>query len=351
MTEQILVKYFRDISLVDTFFDSLKDDYDGFSEWFQRKVDENKKAFVQYNSINELQAFLFLKTEEGILDDVVPNRPDAKRLKVGTFKIDAHNTKLGERFIKKIMDIAIVKDVEEIYVTIFSKHEGLVGLLKKYGFVNSGKKGDEDVLVKNMTNISGDQLKDYPLITLKDKRKFLLSIYPKYHTKLFPDSILNNEEGYKYDLVKDVSYTNSIHKIYLCFMPDTAHLKWGDLIAIYRTNDYQGPARYRSVVTSICEIEEVRIKSDFANINEFISYTNAYSIFDEDDLRNWYKRDNVIVLKMTYNVALTKKVTRGYLLDNVGISPDIYWGFFRLTDDQFRGILDKGEINENIIVD
>lgn len=351
MTEQIIVRYFRDINLSDPFFDSLKEDYDGFPEWFQRKANEDKNAFVQYNPQNELQAFLFLKIEDGILDDVTPIRRKAKRLKVGTFKIDAHNTKLGERFIKKIMDIAIVESVQEIYVTIFSKHVGLIRLLEKYGFSNLGKKGKEEVLVKDLIHLSGHQLMDYPLISLKDKRKFLLSIYPKFHTRLFPDSILNNEEGYKYDLIKDVSYTNSIHKIYLCFMPDTAFLKQGDLIAIYRTNDYRGPARYRSVVTSICEIEEVRTKSDFADINDFISYTNAYSIFEDNDLKGWYKKDNVIVLKMTYNIALTKRVTRGYLLDNIGISPDIYWGFFRLTDDQFRGILDKGEINENIIID
>lgn len=351
MSEQITVKYFKDINLSDPFFDSLKEDYDGFIEWFKRKSEKDEVAFVQYNTKKELQAFLFLKIEEGVLDDVFPNRPDAKRLKVGTFKIDAHNTKLGERFIKKIMDIAIVKNVQEIYVTIFSKHVGLVRLLEKYGFANLGKKVEEEVLIKDLMHLSGNQLKDYPLISLKNKRKFLLSIYPKYHTRLFPDSILNNEEEYKYDLVKDVSYTNSIHKIYLCFMPDTAYLKQGDLIAIYRTNDYQGAARYRSVVTSICEIEEVRTKSDFANINDFITYANAYSLFEEKDLKDWYRQDSVIVLKMTYNIALTKRVTRGYLLDNLGISPNLYWGFFRLTDDQFQGILDKGEINENIIID
>ena len=351
MVEQILIRYLKDIDLSDPFFDSLKEDYPGFSEWFEKKSEENKFAFVQYNQSNQLQAFLFLKIEDGELDDINPIRPQAKRLKVGTFKIDAHNTKLGERFIKKITDIAIVKNVDEIYVTIFSKHIGLVNLLKKYGFDYVGKKLDEDVLVKSMKELSNDQLKDYPLISLKDKRKFLLSIYPKYHTKLFPDSILNNEESYKYNLVKDVSYTNSIHKIYICFMPDVASLRKGDLIAIYRTNDYQGPARYRSVVTSICEVEEIKIKSDFTNINDFIEYTNAYSIFDESDLKGWYQKDNIITIKMTYNIALTKRVTRGYLLDSLGISPNIYWGFFRLSDDQFQGILEKGEINENIIID
>ena len=39
--------------------------------------------------------------------------PEAKRLKVGTFKIDAHNTKLGERFVKKIVDKAIFDKVED----------------------------------------------------------------------------------------------------------------------------------------------------------------------------------------------------------------------------------------------
>lgn len=350
MTEQIIVKHFRNINLSDPFFDSLKVDYKEFVEWFQRKAEENRLAFVQYNEKCELQAFLYLKLEEGVLDDVMPNRPYALRLKVGTFKIDAHNTKLGERFVKKITDIALAKNVEEIYVTIYSKHEGLIGLLVRYGFVHSGKKGGEEMFVKDMKHMTGNQLLDYPLISLRDSRKFLLSIYPKYHTRLFPDSILNNEEDYKYDLVRDVSHTNSIHKIYICFMPDTAYLKQGDLIAIYRTNDYQGPARYRSVVTSICEIEEVKTKLDFTNVNEFINYTNAYSIFEEADLKNWYKKGNVIILKMTYNIALTKRVTRGYLLDNIGISPDIYWGFFRLTDEQFQRILDKGEINENIII-
>lgn len=53
---------------------------------------------------------------------------------------------------------------------------------------------------------------------------------------------------------------------------------------------------------------------------------------------------------MTYNIALTKRVTRGYLLDEVGISPQIYWGFFQLSDAQFNSILSKGEINENLII-
>ena len=349
MEEVIFLKKFREIDLMDSFFTSLKEDYPKFEDWFKQKSEDNAEAYVQYNNGN-LQAFLYLKDESNvILEDVTPKRPACKRLKVGTFKIDAHKTKLGERFIKKILDIGVVGNYDEIYVTIFEKHTGLIGLLNRYGFNAAGTKGEELVLVKDLRHTTGDILQDYPLVAPEKKRKFLLSIYPKYHTKLFPDSILKNED--KYELIKDVNYTNSIHKIYLCFMPGTADLQRGDLIVIYRTNDYLGPARYRSVVTSICQVEEVKTKHDFANVMEFINYANSYSIFEEKELADWFaSKKDLIVIKMTYNIALTKRVTRGYLLDEVGISPQIYWGFFQLSDAQFNSILSKGEINENLII-
>ena len=276
MNEIITLKRFADIDLNDTFFNSLKEDYPGFDAWFEKKSKDNSEAYVQYTNDN-LQAFLYLKNESGeALTDITPIRPACNRLKVGTFKIDAHNTKLGERFVKKILDTALDMKAEEIYVTIYPKHEGLIRILQRYGFNEEGKKGEELVLVKNMKILTGDILKDFPLLTTKDKRKFLLSIYPKYHTKMFPDSILRNEESKKYELVKDVSYTNSIHKVYLCFMSGTAKLQRGDIIAIYRTKDDKGSARYRSVITSICQIEEVKTNKDFATVEDFLAYTNFY---------------------------------------------------------------------------
>ena len=53
---------------------------------------------------------------------------------------------------------------------------------------------------------------------------------------------------------------------------------------------------------------------------------------------------------MTYNIALTKRVTRVYLLDDLKISSDQYFGFFQLTDEQFDAILKKGEIDESVII-
>ena len=347
------IKRFNEIDLNDCFFDSLKEDYPGFDTWYNKKATAKETAFIQKDSSGNLQGFLYMKNEDEALLDITPNMPEAKRLKVGTFKIDAHNTKLGERFVKKIVDKAIFDKVEEIYVTIFEKHEALIKLLEKYGFKKYGTKGEgatpELVFTKKMNTISGDLLSDFPLITTTGKRKFVLSIKPEYHTKLFPDSILVNEKGDKESLVKDISHTNSIHKIYLCFMEGTELLQKGDILLIYRTTDGLGPARFRSVATSVCIVEEIKRPSDFKTEAEFLKYTNAYSIFNEQDLKRWYRSSKAVVIKMTYNAALYKRVTRGQLID-FGVDEEQYWGFFQLTDEQFDKILEKGEINESLII-
>jgi hypothetical protein len=350
MEEIIKLQLFAEINIDDPFFDSLKEDYPGFENWFDKKAREECKAYVQYKS-NNLQAFLYLKDESGEeLTDVIPHRRACNRLKVGTFKIDAHNTKLGERFVKKIMDAAIYIKAEEIYLTIFAKHNELISILRRYGFKEEGKKGEELLLVKNMKTLADDILKDYPMITTNNRRKFLLSIYPKYHTRLFPDSILKNEENYRYELIKDISSTNSIHKIYICKIMQTFSLHYGDLIAIYRTKDEKGAARYRSVITSICQIEEVKRKRDFKTLESFIYYTKYYSVLGVKELEEIYNNNlDYVILKMTYNIAFTKRVTNGYLVDELKMNPD-YWGFFKLTDEQFEAIIKKGEVDEGFII-
>ena len=86
-------------------------------------------------------------------------------------------------------------------------------------------------------------------------------------------------------------------------------------------------------------------------MDQYLDYAKSYSVFSEDDLRKWFYRENLAVIKMTYNIALGKKVTRGMLLDNTDLSSNDYWGFMELTDSQFDYILKEGKVNENFIVD
>lgn len=344
-------RYFKDIDLNDIFFDSLKGDYKEFDNWYERKSSEEERAFTLYEE-GKLLAFLYLKIEFKTDGGIVPSLKMKKRLKIGTFKIDAHGTKLGERFIKKIFDIAVFKNIDEIYVTIFQKHTGLINILETFGFCKHGTKttsnGTELVFVKNISNIKNDIFKDYPIIQTANKNKFVLSIYPEYHTRLFSDSILKNENV---NILQDTSYTNSIHKIYICGMQGVQNFHHGDLVLIYRTSDGQGSARYRSVITSICIVEEVVDMHHFSGEDEYLRYCEPYSIFTEAELRGFYKTKKYpYIIKMTYNIAFKKRVTNGQLQDKFGISPK-YWGVFDVTDEQFKNIIRAGEVDESLIVD
>ncbi|EKM0809756.1 TPA: hypothetical protein MAA73_005201, partial [Klebsiella pneumoniae] len=115
---------------------------------------------------------------------------------------------------------------------------------------------------------------NYPLVKLQG-RNYLLSIYPAWHTRLFPESKLHNESA---GIIADISHTNSIEKVYLTKMHGVASLKPGDNLLIYRTSDGQGPARFRSVATSVCVVQEIKDIHDFLTYEEFKNYCEPYSV-------------------------------------------------------------------------
>lgn len=350
MSNTLEIKTFRDVPLDDSFFDSLKQDYIEFPIWFKSKLSET--AYVQYSD-GRLTGFMYLKLEEGEVTDVMPVLPSNRRIKIGTLKVDAHGTKLGERLIKKAIDFAIVKRAQEIYVTIFPRHKPLIALLEEFGFHTKGEKrtknGTESVLTKSLeqANVTGDLRKDYPLIDIRKKKCYLLAIKPEWHTKLFPDSIFHTEN---YDLVADVSHTNSISKTYICSMSDVMMLTVGDALLIYRTGDGQGPAEYRAAVSSVCVVEEIRPKDSFSTMNDYIAYSKPFSVFSETELKKWWSRESLFVIKMLYSAAFTKRIIRKTLIEDVGLDRGAYWGFFSLHREQFLNILNRGGIDGRLVI-
>lgn len=353
MNRKIETRQFNQIKLDDPFFDTLKEDYPAFEQWFLKKA--NESAMVLYDEIGRLEAFLYMKVELGPVNDVKPVLKQGKWLKVGTMKVNPHGTRLGERFIKKILDYAIVQDINNIYVTVFAKHTKLVDMFMKYGFTNSAVKeseaGQELVLIKALDKAKGDILLDYPLVQSRGKGKHLLAIKPEYHSRLFPDSILNNES---IDIIKDVSHTNSIHKIYIAAMEGLGAVKPGDLLLIYRMKTPGKKAWYTSVATSLCVVEEVRNRNEFSNFQEFIQYCKDYSIFTERELEYYWTRNRklqVYVFKMTYNIALRRRLNQQRLVEEVGLDKDKYWGYFQLSEQEYEKIIIKGDVYESLIID
>lgn len=349
--DSIILKKIKDIDINDIFFDSLKSSYIGFEDWFKKKAEKGETAFIFEDE--GIQGFLYLKEECEADNTITPSFEAKRRLKVGTFKINAHGTKLGERFIKIIIDKMFKENYEEAYVTIFEVHESLIMLLEKYGFEYYGKKtsdsGVENVYIKNRSQRAGDINKDYPVINLKDNNKYLLSIYPKYHTRMFPDSKLTTEKEH---IIEDISVTNSIEKIYLSAAYGLEKCKSGDVIVIYRTAEYGKKAIFSSVATSICVIKEVKNINSFRSFNDFRDYCIKYSVFEEDELRYFWKTKKYPhLIKFLYNIAFEKRPTREKLINEVGIDGSIRWTLVELDDTQFKKIIELGQVTNNFIND
>lgn len=338
MNQNLQIQQFKEIDLGDPFFDSLKLDYAEFGTWFSKKGES--KANIFKTEMGQIDGFLYLKIEEEAVTDIRPSLPKAKRLKIGTFKINPHGTRLGERFLKRAFDIAVTNHVASLYVTVFEKHTALVQLFLKYGFQKVGTKGtsngEESVFERRLDVVSGDVVLDYPRIPLKGDRHFLLSIHPKWHTRLLPDSLLSNESA---SILQDVSHTNSIHKIYLTNMNGVSNLKRGDTLFIYRTQE-GGSAYYTSVVTSICVVEELIHMSKFASEVDFKNYCRPYSVFDDNELSDFYVNNRYPwIIRFTYNMALSKRLNRKILIEEVGLVANQYWGFFQISTENFKQIV------------
>lgn len=342
MGDYLHLLHLQDLNLQDPFFDSLKKDYKSFENWFSHHTDRIAIASFK-DGTHLLNGLLIYKFEFDQVDGTLPIIRAKKILKISTFKVDSHYTRLGERFIKLALDICIDSACEICYLTIYPNKVSLIKLIERYGFVKYGTNQNEEfIFVKNLNSALTDDVNfDYPRFSVS-RNKYLLSIYPKFHSRLFPDSILKNESG---DILNDVSYTNSIHKIYITRMKQTIELKPGDQLVIYRTRDKNVPAYYSSVATSICIVESLKDKNYFLNLDDFLSYCSSYSIFSKEELEKCYRFwVNFYVIKMTYNAAFQKRITREKLI-SLGLSKYSYWGFMKLSDDQFLKIIQEGKIS------
>lgn len=346
-------KHFGDINLHDPFFDSFRSDYPDFDRWFNNKADE-----IAYVTINKghILSFLYVKVEDETESyaDIAPIFQPKRRLKVGTFKVESNGVRLGERFLKIIFDNALHYNVDEIYVTIFDKtdeHRRLIELLTSWGFVQHGvkktKTGDELVFVRNFapTFYRTNPKLSYPYIST-NQNIFLCPIYPKYHTELFPDSILTTESPI--DFEENQPHRNALSKVYISRSMNR-NLNPGDVIIFYRTGGY-----HKGVVSTIGIVESVidGLRSE----DEFVLRCRKRSVFSDDELKkhwNYNQWNRPFIVNFLYSYSFPKRPNLAKLID-IGVIDDIDTaprGFQPISVEQFYKIIKESKSNEGIIVD
>ncbi|MGY3750761.1 hypothetical protein [Vagococcus acidifermentans] len=246
-------KKFKDCNIENEFFNSLKDDYPKFKQWFLKKAEN--EVYTHYDSEGNIQGFLYLKEEDETecYNDMEHPLPPMRRLKIGTFKISENGYYMGERFFKVIFENAIRNNFNEIYVTIFSHHDQLILYLERFGFKQTTKllSTGELVFVRNLQNFEDNFYQGYPILNTIEKNFFLLPIRPEYHTKLLPDAILKTEDNKNY--IDNNKAGNTLKKVYFGKNLWKHKPNNGDIVFFYRTKDHSNasPAHYQSVLTSI----------------------------------------------------------------------------------------------------
>ena len=287
-----------------------------------------------------------------IYNDIEPSFPQKKRLKIGTFKVTSTGYKLGERFLKVIFDNALQYDVEEIYVTIFDKRNEqlrLIYLLEDWGFKHWGTKttdnGIEQVFFrqcKPAPDLQQPKL-SFPAVS-KNTTKWIVPIYPEYHTELFPDSILNNESPL--DFTENEPYRNAIKKVYISRSYNRG-LNGGDLVLFYRTGGH-----YAGVISTIGVVEN--IVTDIRNESHFIELCRKRSVFDDTELKkywNWNRNNRPFIVNFLYIDSFPMPKVNLKKLRDLKIIQNAPRGFEPISDAKFEQILKEARGNESYIID
>jgi hypothetical protein len=339
------------VNLQDQFFDSFRTDYPGFDKWFNRKADET--AYVCTSEAGDIIAFLYLKREGTDEDysDISPAFHRAQRLKIGTFKVISNGYKLGERFLKIIFDNALRYRVDEIYVTIFRRtvdQYRLIRLLEDWGFVLHGNKGGtEQVYLRDFKPQAdaGDPKRTFPYIAAS-ARKWIVPVYPEYHTELLPDSILKTEDPE--DFEDNKPNRNALSKVYICRSIERA-LHAGDVIVFYRTQS-GGPGYYTSVATTIGVVQEVI--DNIPDLETFLAACRKRSVFTDAELQkhwDWTPRNRPFVVNFLFVYSLPKRPNLK-LLQEIGMLTAAPRGFLRISNSSFERMLEVSNAETRFIV-
>ena len=345
---------FGNLDINDPFFDSFKRDYVGFSKWFNRKADDI--AYVCVADDGLIQAFLYLKDEDTdeVFADITPPFQPKRRLKIGTFKVIMNGHKLGERFLKILFDNAVRRKAEEIYLTIFNRdeeQERLVAMLQDWGFAKHGTKtsssGEEMVMVRDFSPRADRAMPSstFPYMSAA-ARKYIVAIYPEYHTELLPDSILRGEQIENFTASR--SNRNALKKVYIS-RSITRSMRAGDIVVFYRTAE-RGAAYYTSVATTLGIVE--RVVTNITDEQQFLRHCRKRSVFTDAELLtywNYSPGNRPFVVKFLYTHSLPKRPNLKLLMEHkvIAVAPR---GFDLLSDHAFQTLIELSNADQSLIV-
>jgi hypothetical protein len=279
------------LDIADPFFDSLKEDYKAFPEWFAKMQKKGERGWIIKE--NDELAGICIVEDKGV--GKLPYRQDHRTLKACTFKISRKFTgqKYGELLLKTLFSHCIYNNYDLVYLTTFPKQAPLVYVLRDFGFLLGPKprENGELELFKTFTPAPADHPRVDPLVFAKtwfpyyydDKTipKYVIPIQPQYHDILFPEVRPNPP------LFEDTSRVppgNTIKKAYLCHSP-TKSLEKGSLILFYRSRPDQK-------ITTLAIVEETK---RFTDLPELLKMVGKRSVYTIKEMKEMLKKETMVI--------------------------------------------------------
>lgn len=325
-----------------SFFASIRGDYTGFNDWFQRIAMEGRRAWVYrepgHPDIDAICIF-DVQTNEQITDD--GQHLNGAALKLCTFKVgDAvRGRKIGELFLRAAFKFATLHRCEHIFLHANSRQqEHLTGLIEDFGFRSRGQYMGDAVFVKDHPvlppGVSIDALeyvrRFYPhYLAGATVKKFIVPIVPEFHNILFPDWLNPGQAlpaGHPYRNVG-----NAIKLAYLSNASSRMPLP-GDVVLFYRSHD-------QKAITTLGVIERYETMGQPDEIARLVSRRTVYSDAQIADMTRNNARGATKVMLFRLIRHFDTPVSYEMLQSPLNVVSGPIQSITRITNESFSRIL------------
>lgn len=299
----------NEIPLTDPIFDSLRQGYPEFNDWWTTKcVRERRRCWI-VDDAGGLAGIVVIKDETGAKTDATTKA--GKILKICTFKVspDKRGVKLGELLLKKALWYAQANGYDLVYVTTYDDQASLIDLLEYYGFAQTATKPDGELIyekpisaakvdrVSGLSDFEVDRI-NYPrFLTGPDVRAFGVPILEGYHDTLYPDLKDDSAPGLFDRLIGGPRQPgNTIRKVYLCRAQSRLGPA-GSLLFFYKSKSKSPPSQ---AMTAVGVFEEVQTAT---STKALMLMTGGRSVYSEAELAAWGASDERPVKVINYLLA------------------------------------------------
>lgn len=360
-------KYLSELNQDDPIFESLKQDYPDFTEWFQKKSREGTKCYISEMRGNPQQLGSILITKDET--ESIPAEPPLqkkRRLKISTLKVSNLGMKLGECLIDIAIREALENNIDELYLTHFpeSEDDSLCDLIFGYGFEDAGiydnkyssaSDRKEHIYLKKLhaEHLPPDTLVDPVQLNQKyypyyydgrQVRKYIIPIKEKFHDGLFLPSVrsqtkLGDFTDVGTSITREILDVYAVKKAYIT-RSKIKKLHEGDILICYKTyQDQKMPAR-KSSITEICVIDKIYLQ--ITDVEEISRITRSRTVYGYQELEKIKKPLTIILFK--HNLSVKKSLTAEELRD-LEILKGSPQSITEITHEKYQKLIDEGAID------